>query len=194
MESNETLNSTTYPVRVRLAFESHTIGGWLAGSTHCTPAGRVFFMAGQFDEAITEDTVVLDLDPHHDQARYWLGYAYEQKGMYKEAIAQYEKVLPVDNHGLVLAALGRSLLLAGESKKASIIRHKMEHFPGGGVWPPYDAALFYAISGDNDRAFECLEKDMKEHNGWSLYLRVDPRLSPLRSDHRFADLVKRAGL
>jgi tetratricopeptide (TPR) repeat protein len=163
-------------------------------ATNALVSGRVFFMAGQYDEAIKEEMRVLDLDPNHDQARYWLGYAYEQKRMYKEAIAQYEKSLPEDNHGLVLAAIGRSLLLGGESKNAEIVRHKMEHLPGGGVWPPYDAALFYAILGNNDRAFESLEKDLKENNGWTIYLKVDPRLSPLRSDPRFADLVKRAGL
>ena len=50
-------------------------------------------MAGHYDQAIKEEMAVLDLDPDHDQARYWLGYAYEQKGMYKNAIAEYEKVL-----------------------------------------------------------------------------------------------------
>lgn len=157
-------------------------------------AGVTFFMARQYDDAIKEEMAALELDPHLDQARYWLGYADEQKGMYKEAIAEYEKVLPGDNHGLVLAALGRSLMLGRESKKAAIVRRKIEHFPGGGVWPHYDAALFYAVLGDNDRAFESLEKELQQNTGWLLFLNVDPRLSPLRSDPRFQALVRRAAL
>ena len=156
--------------------------------------GVTFFMAKQYDDAIKEEMAALDLDPHQDRARYWLGYANEQKGMYKEAIAEYEKVLPGDNHGLMLAALGRSLVLGGESEKAAIVRRKIEHFPGDGVWPPYDAALFYAVLGDNDRAFESLEKELKKKTGWLLFLNVDPRLSALRSDPRFNNLVKRVGL
>jgi TolB-like protein/DNA-binding winged helix-turn-helix (wHTH) protein/Flp pilus assembly protein TadD len=162
-------------------------------ATNTMLVGKVFFMAGQYDQAIKEEMAVLELDPDHDQARYWLGYAYEQKGMYKDAIAQYEKVLPNDNHGLVLAALGRSLLLGGESKKAAEVRRKIEHFPNG-IWPPYDAALFYAVLGDKDRAFEFLGRDLEQRNGWTLFLKVDPRLAPLRSDPRFPDLVRRAGL
>jgi tetratricopeptide (TPR) repeat protein len=163
-------------------------------ATNAMVVGKVFFMAGQYDQAIKEEMAVLDLDPDHDQARYWLGYAYEQKGMYKDAIAQYEKVLANDNHGLVLAAIGRSLLLAGESKEAAEVRRKIEHYPGRGIWPPYDAALFYAVLGDKDRAFESLGRDLEQHNGWTLFLKVDPRLAPLRSDPRFPDLVRRAGL
>lgn len=163
-------------------------------ASNATLSGRVFFMAGQFDQALKEEISALDLDPSHSRARYWLGYAYEQKGMYKEAIAEYEKALPDFDQGLMLAAIGRSLLLGGESKKAAEVRDKIAHFPGDGVWPPYDAALFYAVSGDNNRAFESLEKDLKQNNGWTLYMKVDPRLSPLRSDPRFQALVKRAGL
>jgi len=151
--------------------------------------GRIFFMAGHYDQAIKEEMAVLDLDPDHDQARYWLGYAYEQKGMYKNAIAEYEKVLPKDNHGLVLAAIGRSLLLAGESKRAAEVTSKIEHFPSNGIWPPYDAALFYAVSGDKDRAFESLERDLKQHNGWTPI----PECRPAPGSAAFRSAISRSG-
>jgi TolB-like protein/DNA-binding winged helix-turn-helix (wHTH) protein/tetratricopeptide (TPR) repeat protein len=163
-------------------------------STSAMFAGRVFFMAGLDDPALEAEMAVLDLDPHNSRAHYWMGYAYEQKGMYKDAIAEYEKAPPEDDgHGQGLAALGRSFLLAGESKKAAEIRRKIEHFPGNGVYP-YDAAMFYAVLGDNDRAFQSLERDLKQKDGWLLFLNVDPRLVPLRSDPRFQGLVKRVGL
>ena len=157
-------------------------------------SGRTFFMAGQYDHAIEEEKAALDLDPHRDRAHYWIGYAYEQKGMYKDAIAEYEKVLPNDDHGIFLAALGRSFSLAGDSEKAAQVRRKIEHYSGKtSVWP-YDAALFYAALGDHDRTFEWLEKDQKMRDGWLLFLRVDPRLSAVRSDPRFQKLARQAGL
>lgn len=155
--------------------------------------GMTLFMARQYDRAIEEEKASLDLDPHHDRAHYWWGYAYEQKGMYKEAIMEYEKV-PEDTRGELLAARGRSLWLEGDSENATEVNQRIEHFPANDFVWPYDGALFYAASGDKDRAFQWLEKDLKERDGWLLLLNVDPRLAPLRSDPRFPDLVKRVGL
>jgi TolB-like protein/tetratricopeptide (TPR) repeat protein len=155
--------------------------------------GMTLFMARQYDKAIGEEKAALELDPHHERAHYWWGYAYEQMGMYKEAIAEYERV-PEDTRGMVLVAKGRAFSLAGDSKKAAEVKYKIEHFPATDFVWPYDAALFYAMLGDKDRAFEWLEKDQKERDGWLLLLNVDPRLSPLHSDPRFGDLVRRVGL
>jgi TolB-like protein/DNA-binding winged helix-turn-helix (wHTH) protein/tetratricopeptide (TPR) repeat protein len=161
---------------------------------NATHSGMILFMAGRYDRAIEEEQAALQLDPQHQRALYWLGYAYEQKGMYKDAIAEYERVLPNDDHGIFLAALGRSYALAGDSRKAAEVKKKIEHFPAGDFVWHYDAALFYLALGDKDRAFQSLERDLKEGGGWSTVLNADPRLAPLRSDPRFRDLLRRAGL
>jgi TolB-like protein/DNA-binding winged helix-turn-helix (wHTH) protein/Tfp pilus assembly protein PilF len=157
-------------------------------------SGMVLFLAGQYDKAIDEEKAALQLDSQRERAHYWLGYAYEQKGMYKAAIAENEKRLPVDDHGIFLVALGRSLWLQGDFKKAAEVRRKIEHFSGKEFVWPYDAALFYAALGDNDHAFDWLNRDLKQRDGWLVFLNVDPRLSSLRSDPRFHDLVQRVGL
>jgi TolB-like protein/DNA-binding winged helix-turn-helix (wHTH) protein/tetratricopeptide (TPR) repeat protein len=159
-----------------------------------TGLGVILFMAGQYDRTIVEEEAALQLNPQDERGHYWLGYAYEQKGMYKNAIAEYEKGLPNDDHGIFLAALGRSFVLAGDSKKVAEVKRKIEHFPAGDFVWHYDAALFYVVLGDKDRAFQLLERDLKEGGGWSTVLNADPRLAPLRSDPRFRDLVRRAGL
>jgi TolB-like protein/DNA-binding winged helix-turn-helix (wHTH) protein/Flp pilus assembly protein TadD len=161
---------------------------------HATFSGMILFMAGQYDKAIEEERAALELDPQREHPHYWTGYAYEQQKLYDKAIAEYEKVLPNDDHGVFLAALGRSLSLAGDSKKAEEMRRRLERLSGDNFAWPYDAALLYAVLGNKDRAFDWLEKDLKQHDGWLLLLNVDPRLSPLRSDPRFRSLVRRAGL
>ena len=164
-------------------------------STHIANGlGVILFMAGQNDRTIVEEEAALQLNLQDERAHYWLGYAYEQKGMYRNAIAEYEKGLPNDDHGIFLAALGRSFALAGDSKKAAEVKRKIENFPAGDFVWHYDAALFYVALGDKDRAFQLLERDLKEGGGWSVVLNADPRLAPLRSDPRFRDLVRRAGL
>ncbi|HYA22622.1 MAG TPA: winged helix-turn-helix domain-containing protein [Terriglobales bacterium] len=156
-----------------------------------TASGIVLFMAGQFDKTIEQEQAALKLDPRRERASYWLGYAYERKGMYREAITEYEKVFPSDAHGVFLAALGRAYALAGDSRGAAGVKHQIERFSGkDSVWP-YDAALFYAALGDKDRAFEGLEKEQRIRGGWLLFLDVDPRLSVLRSDPRFQALLRK---
>jgi TolB-like protein/tetratricopeptide (TPR) repeat protein len=157
-------------------------------------SGKIFFFAGQYDKVIAEEKAALDLDSNAvHRAQYWAGYASEQKGMYKNAIAEYEKALP-DSHGIFLAALGRSFVLSGDSRRAAEVKRKIEHYSEEDFMWPYDAAMFYAALGDKDRAFEWLEKEREIHSGWLLIMRVDPRLSALRSDPRFEDLAQRVGL
>jgi hypothetical protein len=55
-------------------------------------------------------------------------------------------------------------------------------------------ALIYAALGDKDQAFAWLEKSVAEHDLITARLKVDQRFDSLRSDPRFADLVKRVGL
>ncbi len=52
--------------------------------------------------------------------------------------------------------------------------------------------MIYAALGDKDKAFEWLEKGYDER---SLYqIKTDPLYDPVRSDPRFADLLRRMNL
>jgi TolB-like protein/DNA-binding winged helix-turn-helix (wHTH) protein/Flp pilus assembly protein TadD len=156
--------------------------------------GMILFMAHQYDQAIEAEKSALKYYPENHRAAITLGDAYAQKGMYKEAIAEYEKKLTNDDHGVFLAAAGSAFALSGDTAKAAEVKNKIEHFPATDFVWPYNAAVFFAAYGDKDRAFQWLDKDQKEHDGWLIFLNVDPRLAPLRSDPRFRDLVKRVGL
>ena len=57
-------------------------------------------------------------------------------------------------------------------------------------------ARIYAALGDKDKAFEWLEKSYEERSIGSAFasIKVDPIFDPLRSDPRFADLLRRMNL
>ncbi len=57
-----------------------------------------------------------------------------------------------------------------------------------------DMAKLYARLGERDKAFEFLEKDYEERNSDLLWLKADPVWDNIRSDPRFADLIRRVGL
>ena len=60
--------------------------------------------------------------------------------------------------------------------------------------PPYPIAVIYTGLGNNDAAFEWLEKAYVGLDSWLNYVALDPRLDGLRGDTRFADLLHRMKL
>jgi hypothetical protein len=58
----------------------------------------------------------------------------------------------------------------------------------------YQIAILYADLDDKDRAFEWLNTAYQERDFNLLSLKTDFQLDPLRSDPRFAELVRKVGL
>jgi hypothetical protein len=58
---------------------------------------------------------------------------------------------------------------------------------------PEAVAVLYGQLGENDKAFEWLERAYVERSDGLSLLKVDPWFDPLRSDPRFADLMRRVG-
>ncbi len=59
---------------------------------------------------------------------------------------------------------------------------------------PEELACLYIDLGEREKAFASLEKAYAAHDLQLQYLGTDPDLDPLRSDPRFADLMRRVGL
>ena len=60
---------------------------------------------------------------------------------------------------------------------------------------PGNVASLYALAGDKDSAFKWLDKAYVERDGEDItLLKVDPAFKNLRSDPRFAALLRRMGL
>jgi serine/threonine-protein kinase len=150
-----------------------------------------YFMARQYDQALEQYRKTLEINPSFAKARAGLMNTYLQKGMYEEAFAERLKFrLP--------AAESADLKQAYKSDGWRAIRRrdlKMDlAYSRLHYLPPSDLAMDYASVGDKDRAFEWLEKVFQERNSVLVYLKVDPRWDSLRSDPRFADLLRRIGL
>ena len=59
---------------------------------------------------------------------------------------------------------------------------------------PKRLACLYIDLGEREKAFASLEKAYAAHDLQLQYLGTEPDLDPLRSDPRFADLMRRVGL
>jgi hypothetical protein len=65
--------------------------------------------------------------------------------------------------------------------------------PSSPAYEPMGAAAFAAILGTKDDAFRLLEKALVDRRE-IVFLKVEPQLDNIRSDPRYFDLLKRAGL
>jgi tetratricopeptide (TPR) repeat protein len=135
------------------------------------------------------------LDQSFVRARLYLGQAYERIGMYHEAITELKKVRDFYGQGqLALGLLGHAYAKAGQPTEArTIIEELKELSKREHVWT-YNVAIIYIGLGEKDQAFEWLEKACEDRSDDVIYLGVDPIFDPLRSDHRFSELMHRVGL
>ncbi|MGI9066148.1 MAG: protein kinase domain-containing protein [Pyrinomonadaceae bacterium] len=157
--------------------------------------GGALYFARRYDQAIDQCQKALEMDPNFFLAHYTLGQAYEQKGMFDEAITALQRAVELSPDNIeMLAGLGRVLAVAGRREEARRIVDQLEAGMEHRHSWQYDIALIYAGLGEDDQAFECLEKGYAWRDGMMIHLNVEPRFDSLRSDPRFQDLVRRMGL
>jgi len=156
--------------------------------------GLPFYWLRRYDEAIEQFRRTLELDPSFALAHVLLGQAYAQKGMFEEAIAELSRARELDDTPRARAILGYTLAVAGRRDEATTILNELEELSSQKYVAPYFRVLIYTALGEQDQAFEWLEKAYEERSEWLVWLKVDPKLDSLRSDTRFTDLVQRVGL
>ena len=137
----------------------------------------------------------VEMDPTYALAHWYLGLAYEQRGMFAEAIEEFQKAVALSQRNpTYLASLGHGYAMAGQGAEARKLLQELRELSKQRYVLPYCFAVIHAGLGEKDEAFAYLEKGYQERDSWLNQLKVEPRLDGLRSDPRFADLVRRVGL
>ena len=57
----------------------------------------------------------------------------------------------------------------------------------------YGVAIVYVGLGDHEQAYKWLDRAYDEQNTELTFLKVDPRVDPLRDNSRFRELLKKVG-
>jgi tetratricopeptide (TPR) repeat protein len=156
--------------------------------------GWILYLSGRNDEAIATCTKILNLDPNSFPARRYLGLAYEQKGMYPQAVEEFQKGVKLSGSPLMLALLGHAYAASGKTAEARQVLTDLHELQTRRYVSPYTVAAIYTGLGEKDQAFKWLERAYEERDVWLMNLKVDPVFAKLRSDKRFQDLLTRAGL
>jgi TolB-like protein/DNA-binding winged helix-turn-helix (wHTH) protein/tetratricopeptide (TPR) repeat protein len=156
--------------------------------------GSEFYLARRYDDALGACDRILEIEPNYAPAYLYRGLSYVQKGKWKEAVADLENAKRLDDSPLSAAMLGEAYALAGDKVRARQIlgeiqvRAKREH-----VSPLYPAIVHTGL-GEKDLAFSELDGAVAERATNVLGIKIAAVYDPLRSDPRFADLIRRVGL
>jgi TolB-like protein/Flp pilus assembly protein TadD len=157
--------------------------------------GSVFRWAGRNDEAIQQYKKTIELDPKEARLYDHLAEVYARKGLYAEAIAAEQKYLSLSGDEEAAADLARDFASSGYHPAMQALYRKTLAFLEEAAKYAYVSSVHFAILhaqlGENDKAFAWLEKAFRERQPWLSQVEGDPQFESLRSDPRFADLLRR---
>ena len=157
--------------------------------------GQLFFYTRQYDACIEQYHKALELEPTFYRLHLWLGWAYQQLGKYPEAVTEFREAagtLAEDNTE-ALASLGCLSALTGKTDDALSILAQLNELSVVRYVSPYNLALVHLNLGEQDKAFEWLDRGYRERAEWMIYLGVDPRFDVLRGDPQFKQLLQLIG-
>jgi len=157
--------------------------------------GIVYFVLREYDQAIQQLRKTIDINPNMTNAHYFLGAAYLQKGMVAEGFAEMQETIRLSHRlPLGLAGLGHAYAVSGKRDEAQKLLEELNSLSKERYVSPYYTAIIHANLHQLDEAFERLEEGYAARDNELSFLKVDPRLDPLRSDPRFTDLLRRMHL
>jgi serine/threonine protein kinase/Tfp pilus assembly protein PilF len=158
---------------------------------------EAYIYTRQYPESIEEARKVLEIDPTFANAHFHLALAYSLSGKYDLWLEELEKGAKLSNDSDALAlvdAAKREYPKTGyRGALKRIVALEEEQAKRIYIDPAWHAGE-YARLGEKDQAFAWLEKAYAEKSGFLRLLKVFPFFDSLRSDPRYADLLKRMGL
>lgn len=157
--------------------------------------GWYYLFTRQYDAAIEPLRKTIDMNPDFSVAQWYLGLVYEQKGAFQDAIAQFQNCARITGGTpAMVALLGHAYAAANRRNEARAILQQLSALSKKRYVASYPVAVIHAALGEKEEAFARLERAYDERDSWMDYLGVDPRLDVLRSDPRFANLLRRMRL
>lgn len=184
-----TLDGTRALLEMRRAIELDPLNLYVRAE-----AGEGCYWIRDYAQAVEYASQALDLDPSFPRAHFVLGRVREAEGRIAEAIAEYEKA------GVITAGAGAARRALRQGGPAGYYRWALRAgitgMPRAGSLSerPVYRARIHARLGEFDEAMRYLEDSYAQRDCLLALLKVNEWYDSLRSDARFADLVRRVGI
>ena len=160
-----------------------------------TGMGDVLYYAREYQKSVFHYRMAIELDPRFDGAHTDLARSLEALGQFDEAREAYETGRRLAG-GIAGPTFGLAHLeaAAGNEAEARRILAELTAARGTRVVSAWGIAAVHASLGDVDEAFQWLETAITEKASGLMWLRMHPRLDPIRNDPRYWPMVERVGL
>jgi len=148
----------------------------------------ILFNARRYDEAIELLTPIVQENPGFDTGRSVLARALTATGRLDEALAQLQARKDVGawqgDLGVLYAKLGRDDDARRELARLAALEKQ-------GFGEAYEMATIYATLGELDAGCEMLGRALEDRSFLVNWMRLDPRMDPLRGRKCFTDVDQR---
>ena len=161
-------------------------------------SGWVYYIAGDYERAVEHLHKALEIEPNFPRALYILAILHGQRGEVELAMAEMQKMVALTGGDAeefakttapALEAFRASGARAAWRKSAEIMRELVKR----NRTSARVVGTHYARAGDLDQAFFWLEKAYEERDPGLVMLKAAPDFESLRSDPRYASLLRRMG-
>jgi tetratricopeptide (TPR) repeat protein len=152
-----------------------------------TRRASVLIALRRYPEAIDAARKSLELAPQRTSPHQLIGDCLVLMNRLNDARDEYQKV-PADD----VFRLAGEAIIAGLSRELAVVNRiiaQMRELFGDAA--SYNYAQVYAQAGEKDRAFSALSTAFSVRDAGLTGLKTDPFLDPIRSDPRFAALIRK---
>jgi eukaryotic-like serine/threonine-protein kinase len=159
--------------------------------------GQEYVQGGEYDLAIEQFKKVVEMDPSFASVHGDLAGAYLQTGKYDLWIQEAETEFNLSHQAeyeAVFKEVGKVYARSGIEAALSEWAQQEVELSKRRYEDPALIGFIYAKAGEKDQAFAWLEKGLKEKSDRIQYLKIDHMVDSLRSDPRYADMLKRMGM
>jgi len=164
-------------------------------STFSQGLGIILLLTGKTPGAIAQFEKITKTDPDYASVHFWKAWAHERVGDFDQAIEGAKKAAELQgNVGLGKINLAAIYARAGKREQATKLLDEIETDLSGDYISPAWLALVKFGLGQNDEAFNFLEKAYQEHDGFLLYFREFPWTAEYRTDPRWLEIERKMGL
>jgi tetratricopeptide (TPR) repeat protein len=150
-------------------------------------SGDILIYNRRSDEALAQLKKTLELEPSFPTTHLSLSTLYLVTGKRSESVESFANYLQLSGRSEAAAFARASFANGGWH---GYLR-EMTGPKRPGELSHYIIATYHVQLGEKDQAFAELDKAFENRDWILLYVKVDPRIDPLRDDPRYQDLIRR---